>query len=398
MPAQPPKRGRAMLGIALTVLGLVAGFVLGGFAVYRYGNLNAPHETTAAADRVRELDKVTALGRIQPRDGILSLGVPAPDRIRRIKVKEGDAVKQGEILAVLDGQVLRELERDLAVIQRDQAEKRLKAVTTSGEAQVRVEEIRRDQIEQLEPLEIDAQASKIKFLQSRRTNAQKDYERYLAAGDTVADQDKEKQRLLLDQIETELSEAKSQQRKARESRQLDRKLATSQLEAARAELERARSAISLEVLGKQIDQAAERLKETELRAPTPGTILRLLVHEGELVHGQAILQMANTDNMIVVAEVYETDIQRVEVGQKATITSHIFKGQDALMGKVVSKGMSVGRGREVDLDPRAAVDRRVVDVKIALDQSKQAATLIGHQVHVKIATAYTSDDTDSPTP
>jgi HlyD family secretion protein len=398
MPAQPRKSGRAVFWVALTVLALIAGFVLGGIAVYRYGIPNTPPETTTGADLGRELDKVTALGRIQPKDGVLALGVPAPDRIRHIKVQEGDEVKKGELLAELDGQILREMERELAIIQRDQAEKRLKAVTDSGEAQVRVEEIRRDQIEQLEPLEIDAQKGKIKFLQSRRMNAQKDYERYLAAGDTVAEQDKEKQRLLLDQIETELSEAESQQRKLRESRQLDRKLAASQLEAARAELERARSAISLEVLSKQISQADERLKDTELRAPTAGKILRLLIHEGELVHGQPILQMANTDHMIVVAEVYETDIQRVRIGQHATITSHIFKGEDALTGKVVWKGMSVGRGREVDLDPRAAVDRRVVDVKIELAQSKPAATLIGHQVHVKIATGTTNDGTESSVP
>ena len=398
MPAHPPKRGRALLWVTLILLVLVAGTVLGGVAVYQYGKIDTPPEPGTGADPSRELDKVTALGRIQPRDGTLSLGVAAPDRVRRLKVAEGDNVKKGDVLAVLDGQVLRELERDLAVIQRDQAEKRLKAVTASGEAQVRVEEIRGDQIEQLEPLEIDAQASKIKFLQTRRTNAQKDYERYLAAGDTVAEQDKEKQRLFLDQIETELSEARSQQRKLRESRQLDRKLASAQLEAARAELTRAQSAISMEELSKQISLAEERLKETELRAPTAGTILRLLVHEGELVHGQPILTMANTDNMIVVAEVYETDIQRVRVGQKATITSHIFKGDNALAGKVVWKGMSVGRGREVDLDPRAAVDRRVVDVKIQLEQSKRAATLIGHQVHVRIATEAGKDDTDSSNP
>lgn len=386
MPAQPQKRGRAAPWISLTVLALLAGFVLGGVAVYLYTNANAPPEAANAADAARDLHKVTALGRIEPKDGILSLGVAAPDRIRRLEIKEGDDVEKGKILAILDGQVMRELERELAVLQRDQAKKRLDAVTASGDAQIHVEEIRGKQIEEVAPLEIDAQDSKIKFLQARQKNAQKDYERYLAAGENIAEQDKEKQRLLLDQIETELSEAKSQQRKSRASRDMDRKLAAAQLVAARAELERGQSAISLPMLNKQISQAEERLKETELRAPSAGKILRILVHEGELVHGQPILRMANTDKMIVVAEVYETDINRVRVGQEASITSHIFEGKNSLTGKVVWKGMNVGKGREIDLDPRAAVDRRVVDVKIELDQSKPAATLIGHQVHVKITT------------
>ena len=90
-----------------------------------------------------------ALGRIEPKDGVLSLGVPVPDRIRRILKNEGDPVSKGEALAVLDSEVMRELERKLAVIQREQAEKRLTAIEENGNAQIHVEQLRRDQIEQL---------------------------------------------------------------------------------------------------------------------------------------------------------------------------------------------------------------------------------------------------------
>src|SRR5262249_12377294 len=155
------------------------------------------------------------------------------------------------------------------------------------------------------------------------------------------------------------------------SGELNRTLADAQLQAAKAELKREQSAISLTLLDKQIEQANERLKETELRAPSAGKIQRIMIQEGELVQGQPILQMANTHAMIVRTEVYETDIERVRIDDKATITSHIFKGDDALTGRVVWKGSSIGKARVIALDPRAAADNRVVDVKVELDQPER---------------------------
>lgn len=67
------------------------------------------------------------------------------------------------------------------------------------------------------------------------------------------------------------------------------------------------------------------------------------------------------------------------------MTSRIFAGDEALKGKVKWIGRTVGKSREVALDPRAIVDRRVVEVKIEIPKNKRAAELIGHQVHVTIA-------------
>jgi HlyD family secretion protein len=392
MPPPSEKRGRKTFWAALTILIAGIAFVLGGFAAYHYyGNADTGGESSGPVRPATEPDKVVALGRIAPKGDVLSLGVPMPDRITRIKVKEGQQVKKGEELVILDGEVMRDLERKLAVIQREQAEKRLKAIEASGTAQIRVEEIRQEQVEQVGPLEIQAQMTKIKFLEAQQKNVRRDYERYVAAGDTVADQDKDKQRLLLDQVETELAAARCEHAKMLKSRDFNRELAKAQLTSARADLERGKSAISLDLLDKQIKQAEERVRETQVRAPTDGKILRILIHEGELVRGQPILQIANTEQMIVLTEVYETDIQRVKIGQKATITSHIFKRDDALTGKVVWKASSIGKAQVIALDPRAAMDNRVAEVKVALDQSERVADLIGHQVHVEIDTGPPAD-------
>jgi HlyD family secretion protein len=387
MPPPVETRGRAVLGTTLFVAALAIGLVLGGLAMHWYTRHYYRAESNDVAEPSRHIDKVVALGRIEPRDGILSLGVPTPDRLRRLLVKEGEEVKKNQELAILDSEGMRELETKMAGIQRQQAEQRLKAVRENGDAQIHVEEVRRDQIKKVEPLEIETLENKIAFLETQQRNAHRDYDRYVAAGDTIAEQNKEKQKLAWKQAEMELIAAESQLKKLRASSNLDLKVAEARLQAARAELQQSVSAISLPLLDMQIEQAQERLKETKVLAPSAGKILTIFVHQGELVRGQPILQMANVNHMLVLAEVYETDIERVHIGQAATVSSHIFtEGKKTLKGKVVSIAGSVGKARVVPLDPRAEVDNRVVDVKVELDDPKPVADLIGHQVRVEINT------------
>ncbi len=167
---------------------------------------------------------------------------------------------------------------------------------------------------------------------------------------------------------------------------LNLRQAEARVRAARANLDRLRSEISLPTLQKQQALAALRLEESQLRAPVAGRVLHVLLHQGELVGSQAILQMANTEHMIVVAEIYETDILRVKEGQRVTVESKVVP-PPALTGTVIAKGGSIARGREYALDPRAAVDTRVVEVKVRLDQGERVADLIGLQVTVRIDTA-----------
>ena len=103
------------------------------------------------------------------------------------------------------------------------------------------------------------------------------------------------------------------------------------------------------------------------------------------------MQLGNTNQMEVVAEVYETDISRVRLGDKARITGRALP-KDAqgkskeLEGKVVFIGTMVGQNKVYDVDPRAEVDRRTVEVRIRLTDGAPAAKLINHQVTVEIDT------------
>ena len=391
MPAPSEKGGQAVLGGSLFFFAIVIGFVLGGLSVYYYVGENPakPTTETSSSPASSELEKeevIPALGRIEPRDGTLALGVPVPDRITKIRVKEGQLVRGGEQLIDLESEALRRLEERSSEIQADEAEKRRKAILAAGKAQIRLEEVRLLQARQLSPLEIEGQQSKIEFLRVQEANAKKDYERLVKTGDTIAKQDIEKQKLLWRQAQEELNAAEKQYQRLLVAQPLDLQMADARREVAQAELERSQSTISLDLLNNQTAQAKARREAARVTAPTDGIILRLLAHEGELVQGKPIVQMANLNKMIAVAEVSTSFIPRVQLKDKATITSAVFKalGYEKLEGEVYSIGEIVGKPQVTNPDPLAAVDYRIVEVKILLNQNEPAAKYIGHEVDVSI--------------
>jgi HlyD family secretion protein len=371
---------------------VLAGFALGGFCFYLYFREFAenPPADTGENHKSTESDKeekenISALGRIEPMEGVLSLGVPTPDRILKMCVTEGQHVERGKKLVELESERLRGLEANSIEIQRQEVQTRRKATLDSGKAQIKVEEMRLKQAKELGPLEIEAQKSKIRFLQLQAANAKRDYGRLERLGDTIAEQDKEKQRLLWQQAEEELNAAEEQKKKLVTEQPLNVQMAEARRTAAEAEMERGLSTLSLNSLNNQAEQAKARREAAQVTAPSDGTILRLLAHEGELVQGKPIIQMANLDKMIVVAEVPTSSIPRVQKGDPATITSTVFdKLEVKLEGEVYFIRQIVGKPQVTDPNPLAPADYRIMEVKILLKQSKPANEYIGHEVKVSI--------------
>ncbi|MGI9291114.1 MAG: ABC exporter membrane fusion protein, partial [Gammaproteobacteria bacterium] len=82
------------------------------------------------------------------------------------------------------------------------------------------------------------------------------------------------------------------------------------------------------------------------------------------------------------AEVYETDIDRVAVGQTAVINSDALTNE--LTGKVERIGLKIGKKDVFDTDPVAKADARVIETYILLDESKTVTGLTNLQVEVTI--------------
>src|SRR5207244_6282483 len=89
-----------------TIAFFVCGLVIGGGGAYL---LTSESQTSPAPQQAsvpsRPLLTASALGRIQPAGGVISLGVSLPDQLARLAVEEGQEVGQGDVLAELGSQI-----------------------------------------------------------------------------------------------------------------------------------------------------------------------------------------------------------------------------------------------------------------------------------------------------
>ncbi len=364
--------------VALFLLGLIIG--AGGmfFLKPRSGSTSVSGQSVSPNKQVRG---VSALGRIQPSGGVISLGVTLPDILAKLLVEEGQDVKEGDSLAELAGRKERQLQLDLLDAQIKDAEQKLKDIERSGGLQLALDEWQVKQIKDQGPFDVKMQRSKVNFLKKQTEQAQTGLD-LIAPLESVSKQEKDRQEMALWQSQAELAAAEDLLQKLTVGQDLNVQLAEAKLSLSKANLERARQEVPLAALKVQRELAAAHVAQSFLTAPSKGRVLRILARPGELVGApQSIVQMADLSKMAVMAEVYETDISKVYDGQKVDITSPVDTARK-MTGKVVSVGNMIGKNRVYDADPLADVDRRVIEVKILLDDPALAAGLINLQVNV----------------
>ena len=133
-------------------------------------------------------------------------------------------------------------------------------------------------------------------------------------------------------------------------------------------------------------KAQVELQQSYVKAPSSGEILKIHTKSGEIMGANGIAEIGQTDQMFVVAEVPEDSINKVRLGQSATISSDngAFNGQ--LKGRITSIGRKIGKKDVLNNDPAADIDARVVEVKIALapEFTKQVSGLTNAKVTVEI--------------
>jgi HlyD family secretion protein len=303
--------------------------------------------------------------------------------LKSLQVTENKEVRAEDILGYLDSHSEAEAQRDAAKTVLDEAKSRLEAEMAYNEALVLQAKIGLREAEALDPLDIKAQKVKVSLLESALDTHRDelDHMKKVTSG-AISAQQLGQQKLLVLHDEVELEAAKVMLEKARAGADLKLEVARAQVGAADAALKRVAVSAQLDSLKKNVDLAEARLQRTILRAPRDGRILRILTHPGERADRLPILRMADTSVMYAVAEVYETDIIRVEEGQKARVRSPALLHE--LTGTVERKGLMVSKNEVLHVDPAADVDARVVNVWIRLDSPKEVAEMTDLQVDVKI--------------
>ena len=274
--------------------------------------------------------QVSALGRIEPLGGISQVSVPSSlsnDRVREILVKEGQEVRKGQPLAVLE------------------SIDTLESSVRKSEAEIRVAESK-----------LAAQDSVIARYKADLGQASAEArraEQLFAAGATSANR--------VEKLQADESSAKAQLAEAIATKAT----LVEDLRSSRASLDKDKT---------------ERAKATVL-APFSGTVFKVHARPGDKVGEDGLLEMGDSSRMGVIAEVYQSDRPMIALGQKATLSADGFKGRK-VEGQVVEIAREVSRQTVFSGQAGENLDRRVLEVKIGL--TPQESALASHLNYLQV--------------
>lgn len=282
---------------------------------------------------------VVALGRIIPFGDVTSVATPSgagDARIAEIRVTVGQTVAAGDVLAVLDN--LGQLQSAQATAQATLRVRHATLIQTRAANQASLAEAQAA----LERAQATATVAKSDLtratsLLERGVSTHAAFEQALAIS-TTAERDVERAIATLSRYSA-----------GSQSVQADIAVAQANLEAAEAELTR----------------AAQGIEQAYVRAPDAGTVLDIKVRTGERPPSDGIVDLGDTSRMTVEAEVYQTLIGRVTIGDPVTITAEALSSE--LTGVVSAIGLEIGRQSIMSDDPASNTDARVVDVIVVLD-------------------------------
>lgn len=374
-------------------LSLMAGgaVLAGGIAFYSFNQFqsaNRPVETI----QTNVAQPVTALGRLEPATEVVKVSVPAAlnnDRIAQLLVQRGDVVKAGQVIAVMDSsdrlqKAFLEAQEQVSVAQTKLAQ--VQAGAKLGEIAAQRAQITRFQSE-LQG-EIATRQAEVVRRQSEVKNAQAEYDRYqiLYRQGAISASQFDQKRLTLETAQAQLTESHS-------NRNLRADSLRAQISEAQANLDKVAEVRPTDVQAAQAEvnqaiaaakRAEAELKQASIRAPMTGQVLEIYAKPGEVVGDNGIVELGQTSQMEVVAEVYQSDISNVQKGQRAIVTGESFAGE--LRGTVRELGLQVNRQEVNSNQPGENLDQRVVKVRIRLNptDSKRVAGLTNLQVQVAI--------------
>jgi HlyD family secretion protein len=311
-----------------------------------------PAESAAAAGHAASRP-IGCLGRLEPGEGVVRIGARGlggqPSIVGRLLVGEGSVVSAGQVIAELNS--------------KDQ----LEAVVQVAEAQVAVARTRLAQVlAGAKPSEVAAQRAEVDRLRADLQNAERELARNKQLGELVSASQLDSLRLRVDTTAKAVVQAERRLASLTEVRPVDAAAARAEVTAAEREATRAKA----------------EFESSVLRSPIDGRVIRVHAWPGEEVGPQGVIEVAVVDPMYAVAEVAESDVPRVRVGQRATVTGDGLV--QPLTGVVERIGQKVLQNALMPLDPATFSDGRVVDVRVRLDNPALAVNLVHLRVSVTI--------------
>ena len=370
------------------ILPLILLGTFGTFTLWR--SLSPSSQAQPTENAAPKAKTVTALGYLEPQGKVIKLAAPSSSsggnsRVEKLLVKQGDTVKAGQVVAILDSRD--RLEASLA-----EAEEQVKVALSNLEVvksgakrgEINSQQAAIARIAAQREGDIQAQQATIARLQMEVQNAQTESQRYemlYTEGATnaslmdskrlalaVAQRNLQEAQAVINRIQTtrspELNEAQSTLDRISEVRTVD-------IFASQAQVDRAIASVQ---------QAKAQLDLAYVRTPQAGVVLEVNTRAGELVSSNGIVEIGQTNQMLAVLEVFEGDIVKVEKGKMVKLFGDSLP--KALTGEVIEIGKRVQRQNVVNSDTSANIDARIVEVRVKLDpdSASQVRSLTNLQV------------------
>ena len=415
----------------IKTFGIATAFVLGGGILLSQVLNSQVLQTKQPAQEqqvvIPEIKTVSALGKLEPEGEVIQLAASSSgqgsqgNKIEKLLVKEGEKVKAGQVIAILDNsnklQAAYEKAQQTVEIAKANLAK-VQAGAKSGEINAQKSEIARIQAqslgderaqrETLARLEAQLEGDKatqkatIRRLQAELNNAKSELSRYekLYKDGAISQSDFDSRRLKVDTVVQQLNEAKAtlERTKSTGTRQITEAKAVlnriqdvrnQQVNSAKATLNKISEVRPVDVAAAQAElrQAIASAKEQKasyeqsfVKAPKEGVILKINNYPGEKISDSGVVELGQIKNMMVIAEVYQSHISKIKLGQNVRVKSNSLGHE--LQGKVDSIGWKIQRQNVINADPTENIDARVVEVRVRLNEesSQKAAKFTNLQV------------------
>ena len=253
---------------------------------------------------------------------------PVTGRLLELRVKPGDRVRRGQVLAVLTS-------AELVTLRTEALDRELEARAAVDRARVNLAAAERNRQRQQAIAQAERQAARTQLAVARERF---DRDQELASAGALPRRQALESRDRLADSEAGLAKAAGR---------IDLLQAETEWERARADLAAAENHLKLSAtsyrarLG-QLSARADRQGRAMVLAPSDGIVTHVSASAGETVEEATkdLLEIARLDRVLATAQIYERDLARVRVGQPVTVR---VAGQDdrPIAGRVARIGTAI---------------------------------------------------------
>jgi multidrug resistance efflux pump len=245
------------------------------------------------------------------KNNIVNVSTKVPGQLEELLVKEGEHVESGQIIAKIDSASLK--------IQVEQARANL------ASAQAKLASLQAGN----RPQQVAQSEATVEQAAANLDNARKNYDRVESLYEDGALSAQQR-----DAAQTALKVAQAQYDAAAQGLSLVSEGATEQ-DRQYAEAQVAQAAAALKNAELQLDNSV-------IKAPIAGIVAKAPVDPGEMVSvGQTLLSITNPADAWVEVNIEETDIDKVQVGQRVNFEIDAYPGK-SFKGEIVEVGAATG--------------------------------------------------------